>query len=98
MFNIVIVEDEPIELESLNRIVSQCVENAVIHEASTGKKAIQLIDQLNHIDMIFVDINIPLPNGNQVIEYLRKKNTETKSSSPRRTMISISCAVCITSK
>lgn len=78
MFNIVIVEDEPIELESLNRIVSQCVENAVIHEASTGKKAIQLIDQLNHIDMIFVDINIPLPNGNQVIEYLRKKNTETK--------------------
>jgi len=78
MFNIVIVEDEPIELESLRRIISQCVENAVIHEASTGKKAIQLIDQFNHIDMIFVDINIPLPNGNQVIEYLRKKCTDTK--------------------
>lgn len=78
MFNIVIVEDEPIELESLRRIISQCVENAVIHEASTGKKAIQLIDQLSQIDMIFVDINIPLPNGNQVIEYLKKKNTDTK--------------------
>ncbi|MEI9883175.1 AraC family transcriptional regulator [Atlantibacter hermannii] len=78
MFNIVIVEDEPIELESLRRIISQCVENAVIHEASTGKKAIQLIDQLSNIDMIFVDINIPLPNGNQVIEYLKKKNTDTK--------------------
>ncbi|MCU6669638.1 AraC family transcriptional regulator [Enterobacteriaceae bacterium H4N4] len=78
MFNIVIVEDEPIELESLRRIISQCVENAVIHEASTGKKAIQLIDQFNHIDMIFVDINIPLPNGNQVIEYLRKKSADTK--------------------
>ncbi|WP_333854176.1 AraC family transcriptional regulator [Leclercia sp.] len=78
MFNIVIVEDEPIELESLVRIISQSVENAVIHEASTGKKAIQLIDQLDHIDMIFVDINIPLPNGNQVIEYLRKKTTDTK--------------------
>ncbi|WP_312981726.1 AraC family transcriptional regulator [Atlantibacter sp.] len=78
MFNIVIVEDEPIELESLRRIISQCVENAVIHEASTGKKAIQLIDQLSQIDMIFVDINIPLPNGNQVIEYLKKNNTDTK--------------------
>lgn len=78
MFNIVIVEDEPIELESLRRIISQCVENAVIHEASTGKKAIQLIDQLSQIDMIFVDINIPLPNGNQVIEYLKKKNSDTK--------------------
>lgn len=46
MFTIVIVEDEPIELESLRQIISQCVENAAIHEASTGKKAIHLIDQL----------------------------------------------------
>ncbi len=78
MYNIVIVEDEHIESESLKRIISRCVENSVIHEASTGKKAIQLIDQLSQIDMMFVDINIPLPNGNQVIEYLRQKNTDTK--------------------
>lgn len=78
MFNIVIVEDEPVESEALRRIVSQCVENAVVHEAATGKKACQLIDQLNHIDMMFVDINIPLPKGSQVIQYLRKKNSGTK--------------------
>ncbi len=78
MYNIVIVEDEYIESESLKRIVSRCVENSVIHEASTGKKAIQLIDELNQIDMMLVDINIPLPNGNQVIEYLKSKNTQTK--------------------
>lgn len=78
MYNIVIVEDESIELESLKRIVSRCVDNAVIHEASTGNKAIQLIDNMNKIDMMFVDINIPLPNGNQVIEYLKQKNTDTK--------------------
>lgn len=78
MYNIVIVEDEYIESESLKRIISRCVENSVIHEASTGRKAIQLIDQLSQIDMMFVDINIPLPNGNQVIEYLKQKNTETK--------------------
>lgn len=78
MFTIVIVEDEPIELESLRQIISQCVENAAIHEASTGKKAIHLIDQLSQIDMILVDINIPLPNGKQVIEYLKKKNSDTK--------------------
>ncbi|PKE29529.1 DNA-binding response regulator [Rahnella sp. AA] len=78
MYNIVIVEDELIESESLRRIVSQYVDNAVVHEASTGKKAIQLIDDLEKIDMMFVDINIPLPNGNQVIEYLRTKNNDTK--------------------
>ncbi|AHF77185.1 AraC family transcriptional regulator [Sodalis praecaptivus] len=78
MYNIVIVEDEYIESESLKRIISRCVENSVIHEAPTGRKAIQLIDQLSQIDMMFVDINIPLPNGHQVIEYLKQKNTETK--------------------
>lgn len=78
MYNIVIVEDEYIESESLKRIISRCVENSVIHEASTGKKAIELIDKLSQIDMMFVDINIPLPNGNQVIEYLKQKNTTTK--------------------
>lgn len=78
MYNIVIVEDEPIELESLTRIISRCVENSVIYEASTGRKAIQLIDELSQIDMMFVDINIPLPNGNQVIEYLKKKNGDTR--------------------
>lgn len=78
MYNIVIVEDEPIELESLTRIISRCVENSVIYGASTGRKAIQLIDELGQIDMMFVDINIPLPNGNQVIEYLKKKNRDTR--------------------
>lgn len=78
MYNIVIVEDELIESESMRRIVSQYVDNAVVHEAPTGKKAIQLIDDLEQIDMMFVDINIPLPNGNQVIEYLRTKNRDTK--------------------
>lgn len=78
MYNIVIVEDEYIESESLRRIISRCVENAVIHEADTGNKAIQLIDRLEQIDMMLVDINIPLPNGNQVIEYLKQKNSDTR--------------------
>ncbi|MFM2477770.1 response regulator [Celerinatantimonas sp. MCCC 1A17872] len=78
MYNIIVVEDEPIELESLHRIISECVDNAVLHEASTGRKAIDLIDKLTQIDMMFVDINIPLPNGKEVIEYLKAKNRDTK--------------------
>ena len=38
MYNIVIVEDEYIESESLKRIVSRCVENSVIHEGVDGEK------------------------------------------------------------
>ncbi|AEX22191.1 response regulator [Vibrio sp. EJY3] len=78
MYNIVIVEDELIEMESIERIVLQCVNNAFIYKASTGKKAIKLIDEIKNIDMILVDINIPLPNGKEVIEYLRSRHKESK--------------------
>ena len=78
MYNIIIVEDELIEMESIERIVLQCVNNAFIHKASTGKKAIELIDDVKNIDIMLVDINIPLPNGKEVIEYLRSKNKEAK--------------------
>ncbi len=78
MYNIVIVEDELIEMESIERIVSQCIDNAIIHKATTGKKAIKLIDDVKNIDMLLVDINIPLPNGKEVIKYLRAKNRDAK--------------------
>ena len=78
MYNIVIVEDEIIEMESIERIVLQCVNNAFIHKASTGRNAIKLIDEVKNIDLMLVDINIPLPNGKEVIEHLRSKNKETK--------------------
>lgn len=78
MYNIVIVENEPIELESLTRSVSRYVENSMIYEASTGREAIQLIDELSQIDMMFVDINIPLADANQVIKYLKKNNPASR--------------------
>lgn len=78
MYNIVIVEDELIQLESLRRIISDCVENTIIHEATTGRKAIQLIDSIEQIDLILVDINIPLPNGHEIVKYLKNKSNDTK--------------------
>ncbi|SBT13514.1 response regulator [Vibrio celticus] len=78
MYNIVIVEDEWIEMESIERIVLTCIDNAIVHKASTGKKAIQLIDDIKNIDLMLVDINIPLPNGKEVVDYLRSKNNTAK--------------------
>lgn len=78
MYTFAIVEDEPIELESLHKIIATELENSTIHEASTGRKAMALIDSLPHIDMILVDINIPLPNGIQVIGHLRQTHRDTK--------------------
>lgn len=78
MYNIVLVEDELIELDALHVILNKGIENVNIFSASRGKDAIKLIDELRKIDLILVDINIPLPSGLDVIRYLRQKTNETK--------------------
>lgn len=78
MYKILLVEDELIELEALKKIINKGFDDVNVVEASKGSEAIQLIDQLNHIDLMLVDINIPLPNGLEVIRYLRGKSNETK--------------------
>lgn len=78
MYNLVLVEDEPIELEALHRIINKDIYGIKIIEAKKGSDAIKLIDELSHIDLILVDINIPYPNGLDVIRYLREKSQDTK--------------------
>ncbi len=78
MYKILLVEDELIELAALKKIINKGFDSIKVFEASKGSEAIELIDQLNHIDLILVDINIPLPNGLEVIRYLRGKSHETK--------------------
>lgn len=78
MYKILLVEDELIELEALKKIINKGFDDVNVVEASKGSEAIQLIDKLNHIDLMLVDINIPLPNGLEVIRYLRGKSNETK--------------------
>ena len=78
MYNIVIVEDELIELEALRIIINRDISGVKIFEATKGSDAIRLIDDLDHIDIMLVDINIPLPNGLEVIRYLRQKSRDTK--------------------
>ena len=78
MSTVVIVEDEPMEAESLRRIVAASQQGVLIYDAPTGRKAMQLIDELPHIDLIFVDLTIPRPDGRQVIQYLRTKSSATR--------------------
>lgn len=78
MYNLVLVEDELIELEALKKIIHKDIDGIKVFEANKGTDAIRLIDQISHIDLILIDINIPLPNGLEVIRYLREKSKETK--------------------
>lgn len=78
MHTVVIVEDEQLETESLRRIIADNLQSAEIYDAPTGRRAMQLIDELDPIDLMFVDLNIPRPDGREVIRYLRDRNSTTR--------------------
>lgn len=78
MCSIVIVEDEDLERRFLRTVLEKSIPGAqVLGEARSGLEAIKLIDRYN-IDLILVDINIPVVNGFEVIRHLRQKHTDTK--------------------
>lgn len=78
MCTIVIVEDEELERQALREILTRGIPGCtILGEAGTGQQAIELIDK-GGIDLMLVDINIPRPNGLEVLRHLRSKNSETR--------------------
>ncbi|WP_114395551.1 response regulator transcription factor [Oleisolibacter albus] len=78
MYGVVIVEDEELERQALRTILTEHVDGIrILGEARTGLEAVQLIDQ-HEIDIMLVDINIPLMSGLEVVRHLRRKRADTK--------------------
>lgn len=72
MYRIMIVEDEAIERESLEIIVSQMDEDvSIVCSVDNGIPAIEFL-QKNEVDLIFMDINIPGESGLVVSEKIRE--------------------------
>nr|WP_321459188.1 response regulator [uncultured Cohaesibacter sp.] len=78
MYDVVIVEDEELERKALRTILSRKVDGInIVGEARNGAEAMKLINSQS-IDLILVDINIPKPNGLEIIQCIRQKNMKTK--------------------
>ncbi|ABD86742.1 response regulator transcription factor [Rhodopseudomonas palustris] len=78
MYNLVIVEDEDLEREALRKILTEnfdCIR--IVGEARTGAEAVALIDSCD-VDLMLVDINIPIITGLDVIRHLREGHVDTK--------------------
>jgi two-component system LytT family response regulator len=65
-----IVDDERLARNELNRLLEKFPEIDVVGEASNGKEAIEKIEELNP-DLVFLDIQMPGMNGFEVLEHLR---------------------------
>ena len=75
MFTILIADDE----ERIRRLVSDFLrrDGYTVLQAADGGQAMELIDQkLGSIDLIILDVMMPVYDGWSVLRHIRSKNTD----------------------
>lgn len=71
-FHILIVDDEPVNLQVLNNILS--VNNYKVTQASNGKEALAILAGEQPIDMILLDVMMPNMSGYEMCAKVREKH------------------------
>ncbi len=76
MYKVVIVDDEPVIVEGLHKIVDwQAYDCVVVGTASSGKEGLELIDRFQP-DILFSDIRMPGMDGLTMIAALRSEHRD----------------------
>ncbi|MFS0880579.1 response regulator [Metabacillus niabensis] len=73
--NILIVDDHLVVREGLKLILETNESYQVIGEAENGQEAIELL-KLHKIDVILLDLNMPIMSGLETIQYLNQKQID----------------------
>ncbi|KGP74474.1 response regulator [Pontibacillus yanchengensis] len=68
--NILIVDDENITRMGLRKTIESSEQFSVVGEASNGKQALEFVRQQHCIDVILLDLNMPIMDGLQFLDYL----------------------------
>lgn len=78
MYKVLIVEDEHLELEALEMILTEQMSDVmVVGKASSGSKALTEIRK-RRPDIVIMDINIPEMNGVEVLRRIKKEIPEVR--------------------
>ena len=75
---ILIADDHSMVREGFRQLLQLEEEFEVVGEAANGQEAIDLIKKLKP-DILLLDINMPVKNGLEVLEELKKYNSKTKT-------------------
>lgn len=76
-YKVVLVDDEITIREGFKRLFDWAAHGCeVVGEAADGVAAINIVDTL-HPDIVIMDINMPLMNGLEVIQILKRKYPKT---------------------
>ena len=76
MFKALIVEDHAVFRQSLNLILSSRFPSWSITEASTGKIALEQVEDFGP-DLVFMDINLPDDNGFTLTKTIKARHANT---------------------
>jgi two-component system, NarL family, response regulator DegU len=75
--NIMIADDHSMVREGIKQLLELDGDIVVTSEASNGKQCIELLDE-NRTDVLLLDINMPIMNGLQVLQYIRENRVKVK--------------------
>jgi len=78
MIKIAIVEDNKIALKSLKEKLSLYPDISVVGTAENGKAGIEKIQRKSEVDLIFMDIEMPVMNGVDATFAIKQKHPEIK--------------------
>ncbi|MDA8432247.1 MAG: response regulator [Nitrospiraceae bacterium] len=70
---LLIVDDSQL-IHSMYRLVLNRYEGCKIFDAMNGLEALDILSRENNFDLILLDINMPVMNGIQFMEKLKKEN------------------------
>ena len=71
--NVMIVDDSPILRKAIKKVVRLAgIEDDRIHEAGNGRDALTILETV-WIDLVLLDLNMPVMDGEQFAQELRKR-------------------------
>ena len=71
---ILIVEDDDISMEFLTELLSPSQVNILV--ARDGKQAVNFCIENKHIDAVLMDVRLPMMNGREAMETIKKERPE----------------------
>jgi len=77
MIKIIIADDHEMVLDGLESIIKNDLNIEIVGRAMTGKDVISIVNVKN-VDIVVLDINMPIMDGIETTKFLKKNNPEIK--------------------
>ena len=72
--NILVVDDSAVMRSMIKKTIhGSGVEVGEIYEAANGQEGLEVLDQ-NWLDILFIDVNMPVMDGMEMLDHVRKKS------------------------